>query len=65
VTIGFLRQVCKTVDAVEPVEKFNRALHGRPYKESGVIDAIYTFGLEDWHPEKYDLIWTQFCVGLL
>ncbi|ODM16817.1 hypothetical protein SI65_07782 [Aspergillus cristatus] len=66
VTEGFLSQVCETVDAVEPVEKFTRALHESTLKESGVIDAIYTVGLEDWHPEKkYDLIWTQFCVGHL
>lgn len=66
VTEGFLSQVCETVDAVEPVEKFTRALYESILKKSGVVDAIYTVGLEDWHPEKkYDLIWTQFCVGHL
>lgn len=66
VTEGFLSQVCETVDAVEPVEKFTQALHQSTLKKSGLVHDIYTVGLEDWHPEKkYDLIWTQFCVGHL
>lgn len=66
VTEGFLSQVCETVDAVEPVEKFTQTLHEGTLKASGVVDVIYTVGIENWHPEKkYDLIWTQFCVGHL
>ncbi|PWY88935.1 hypothetical protein BO70DRAFT_393452 [Aspergillus heteromorphus CBS 117.55] len=73
VTEGLLSQVCTTVDAIEPVEKFThviRASHlNRPSSDgeaSGVIGDIYTVGLEDWYPrKKYDLIWTQFCVGHL
>jgi len=31
-----------------------------------VIGDIYSLGLENWNPEKkYDLIWTQWCVGYL
>lgn len=65
-TEGFLSQVCETVDAVEPVEKFTQTLHESTLKTSGVVDVIYTVGIENWHPEKkYDLVWTQFCVGHL
>lgn len=66
VTEGFLCSVCETVDVVEPVEQFTRVLHESPLKRSAVIGEIYCVGLENWYPEKkYDLIWTQFCVGHL
>ncbi|KAJ5151875.1 Alpha N-terminal protein methyltransferase 1 [Penicillium capsulatum] len=66
VTEGFLRHVCDVVDAVEPVEKFTRVLKDSPLKKSGVVGDIYTVGLENWAPQKkYDLIWTQWCVGHL
>ncbi|OJI96723.1 hypothetical protein ASPVEDRAFT_122728 [Aspergillus versicolor CBS 583.65] len=66
VTEGFLFSVCETVDAVEPVDQFTRVLHESSLKQSGVIGDIYGVGLENWFPEKkYDLIWTQFCVGHL
>ncbi|PGH21369.1 hypothetical protein AJ80_03286 [Polytolypa hystricis UAMH7299] len=66
VTEGFLSQVCDVVDVVEPVEKFTQLLRDGSLKENSVVGDIYTVGLEDWNPEKkYDLIWTQFCVGHL
>ncbi|KAB8239249.1 N-terminal protein methyltransferase [Aspergillus alliaceus] len=66
VTEGLLSHVCETVDAVEPVEKFTQVIHGSALKRSGVVGDIYTIGLEGWYPEKkYDVIWTQFCVGHL
>lgn len=66
VTEGFLRHVCDVVDAVEPVEKFTRVLEESPLKNSGVVGDIYTVGLENWAPQKkYDLVWTQWCVGHL
>lgn len=66
VTEGFLSQVCEVVDAVEPVAKFTQVLHDGQLKKDGVVGDIYTIGLEDWKPEKkYDLIWTQWCVGHL
>lgn len=66
VTEGFLRHVCTVVDAVEPVQKFTQVLQEGQLKKDGVIGDIYTLGLEDWYPEKkYDLIWTQWCVGHL
>lgn len=66
VTEGVLSQVCETVDAVEPVEKFTWVLNDTELKRTGVIGDVYTLGLENWYPEKkYDLIWTQFCVGHL
>ncbi|KAJ5248737.1 Alpha N-terminal protein methyltransferase 1 [Penicillium chermesinum] len=66
VTEGFLSHVCEVVDAVEPVEKFTQVLKDSKLKQEGIIGDIYTVGLEGWHPEKkYDLIWTQWCVGHL
>lgn len=66
VTEGFLRHVCEVVDAVEPVEKFTQVLQDSQLKKDGVVGDIYTVGLEDWYPQKkYDLIWTQWCVGHL
>ncbi|RAL14889.1 N-terminal protein methyltransferase [Aspergillus homomorphus CBS 101889] len=65
VTEGLLRHVCTTVDAVEPVAKFTQVLRDSAFAADAVGD-IYTLGLEDWYPHKrYDLIWTQFCVGHL
>lgn len=65
-TEGFLSQACAVVDAVEPVAKFTQVLRDSKLKEYGMVGDIYTLGLEDWEPEKkYDLIWTQWCVGHL
>ncbi|KAE8154654.1 alpha-N-methyltransferase NTM1 [Aspergillus avenaceus] len=64
VTEGFLSSVCDTVDAVEPVEKFTQVIRDSALKQSGAVGDIYTVGLEGWVPDKkYDLVWTQFCVG--
>ncbi|PWY90274.1 DUF858 domain protein [Aspergillus sclerotioniger CBS 115572] len=66
VTEGLLSHVCETVDAVEPVDKFVEVIRQSELKRTGVVVDIYTTGLENWFPEKkYDLIWTQFCVGHL
>lgn len=66
VTEGFLSHVCEKVDAVEPVGKFTDVIHGSQLKKDGIVGDIYTMGIEDWNPEKkYDLIWTQWCVGHL
>ncbi|OOF91703.1 hypothetical protein ASPCADRAFT_211065 [Aspergillus carbonarius ITEM 5010] len=66
VTEGLLSHVCETVDAVEPVEKFVEVIRQSELKRTGVVGDIYTVGLENWIPaKKYDLIWTQFCVGHL
>lgn len=50
------------MDVVEPVSKFTDKLKGVPG-----VGEIYNVGLEDWRPQdkKYDLIWTQWCVGHL
>lgn len=66
ITEGFLSEVCEVVDIVEPVEKFTQALKESELGSRGVIGDIYNVGLEAWNPEKkYDLIWTQWCVGHL
>lgn len=66
VTEGFLSHVCEVVDAVEPVKKFTQVLKDSKLKQDGVFGDIYTVGLEGWYPQKkYDLIWTQWCVGHL
>lgn len=66
VTEGFLSHVCEKVDAVEPVAKFTKVLQDSAVAKTGAVGTVYTKGLEDWYPEKkYDLIWTQWCVGHL
>ncbi|KAF7590034.1 o-methyltransferase [Aspergillus hancockii] len=64
---GFLGQVCEVVDAVEPVEKFSRALRDGPLMKKGVLGEVRTLGTEDWVPgeKKYDLIWAQWSVSYL
>lgn len=54
------------VDVVEPIAKFTAKLES---KIKGV-GKVYVMGLEEWVPEpepeyKYDLVWTQWCVGHL
>ncbi|KAK1139811.1 hypothetical protein N8T08_011130 [Aspergillus melleus] len=66
VTEGFLSHVCEVVDAVEPVAKFTQVMQDGPLKRDGAVGDVYTMGIESWNPDKkYDLIWTQFCVGHL
>lgn len=51
------------MDVIEPVAKFIPALQAK----AGVRNT-YQLGLEEWQPEdgvRYDLIWTQWCVGYL
>ncbi|KAL5335403.1 alpha-N-methyltransferase NTM1 [Aspergillus crustosus] len=75
VTEGFLRHVCESVDAVEPVGKFTDVIreardkaqnseNGKEEGWGGAVGDIYVQGIEAWVPSKrYDLVWTQFCVG--
>ncbi|KAF7113842.1 hypothetical protein CNMCM5793_004897 [Aspergillus hiratsukae] len=66
ITEGFLSKVCEVVDVVEPVEKFTEVMHNSSLKKDGIVGDIYIVGIENWNPEKkYDLIWTQWCVGHL
>ncbi|EED16437.1 hypothetical protein TSTA_015250 [Talaromyces stipitatus ATCC 10500] len=79
ITEGFLRNVCETVDVVEPVEKFAEVIRNglltrkkeegnsaEEREDEGLVENIYITGLENWIPtEKYDLIWNQWCVGHL
>lgn len=66
ITEGFLSHVCEVVDVVEPVAKFTEVVRNSFLKKDGIVGDIYTVGLENWYPEKkYDLIWTQWCVGHL
>ena len=66
ITEGLLVKVADVVDVVEPVKSFTDQVEGK----TGV-GRIFNVGLEDWHPEqdgealKYDLIWTQWCLGQL
>ncbi|KAK3351146.1 alpha-N-methyltransferase NTM1 [Neurospora tetraspora] len=54
------------VDVVEPIAKFTAKLQGKKG-----VGRVYVMGLEEWVPEvgegenKYDLVWTQWCVGHL
>ncbi|KAF5855616.1 o-methyltransferase [Aspergillus alliaceus] len=63
----FLGQVCEVVDAVEPVEKFSRALSERQLTKNCVLGKVLTMGIEDWVPgvKEYDLIWAQWSVVYL
>ncbi|KAH8128574.1 uncharacterized protein TrAFT101_012013 [Trichoderma asperellum] len=63
VTEGLLIPLADEVDVIEPVAKFTAGLQGK----EGVRN-VYNHGLQDWEPVeglKYDLIWTQWCVGHL
>ncbi|KAL4958099.1 AdoMet dependent proline di-methyltransferase-domain-containing protein [Aspergillus filifer] len=73
VTEGLLRDICETIDAVEPVQKFADVILSRKQKEQErvsrrppVLGDIYITGIEKWTPDegkKYDLIWAQFCAN--
>ena len=61
-----LNGVAERVDVVEPIAKFTDA--GLKGKDG--VRRIYNCGLEEWVPdledgERYDLVWTQWCVGHL
>lgn len=63
VTEGLLIPLADEVDVIEPVAKFTAGLQGK----EGVRN-VYNHGLQDWEPVdglRYDLIWTQWCVGHL
>ncbi|KAG6007679.1 hypothetical protein E4U21_005639 [Claviceps maximensis] len=63
ITKGLLLDVADQVDIIEPVSKFTDNLQGH-----AGIGTIYNVGLQDWHPPpgaKYDIIWTQWCLGHL
>lgn len=62
-TAGLLSAIAENIDIVEPVAKFTKALQGKPG-----VRSIINVGLEEWTPAegvKYDLIWTQWCLGHL
>ncbi|KAF2691631.1 hypothetical protein K458DRAFT_285377 [Lentithecium fluviatile CBS 122367] len=66
ITTGFLLNVSRTVDIVEPVTKFTDNLANR--KEGrGQVGQIISLGLQDWRPEvgAYNAIWHQWCLGHL
>ncbi|KAF4969214.1 hypothetical protein FSARC_3517 [Fusarium sarcochroum] len=63
VTNGLLLNVAEKVDIIEPIAKFTASLEGNPS-----VEQIFNVGLQSWQPQegiKYDLIWTQWCVGHL
>ncbi|KAL4797911.1 alpha-N-methyltransferase NTM1 [Aspergillus venezuelensis] len=71
VTEGLLRDICETIDAVEPVKKFADVIISRKGKEEesrrpSSIGEVYIKGIESWIPaegKRYDLIWAQFCAN--
>ena len=67
VTTGFLSEVCDVVDVVEPVEGFARVIREGKLKDAGKVGEVYVIGLEEWMPgpERYHLIWNQWCLGHL
>ncbi|KAK4455632.1 alpha-N-methyltransferase NTM1 [Podospora aff. communis PSN243] len=63
ITTNLLSTLATEIDIIEPISKFTAVLQG---KEG--IRTIYNCGLEAWQPDegaKYDLVWTQWCVGHL
>ncbi|KAG5980039.1 hypothetical protein E4U55_004455 [Claviceps digitariae] len=63
ITKGLLLDVSDQVDVIEPVSKFTDGLQGHAR-----IGTIFNVGLQDWQPHpgtKYDIIWTQWCLGHL
>jgi protein N-terminal methyltransferase len=63
ITTNLLSTLATEIDLIEPIAKFTASLHGKDG-----VRTIYNCGLEAWRPEedtKYDLVWTQWCVGHL
>ncbi|OAQ95885.1 hypothetical protein LLEC1_02887 [Akanthomyces lecanii] len=63
ITKDLLLSVAEEVDVVEPIARFTE-----PLKGTKGVRNIFNVGLEDWQPiegTKYDLIWTQWCLGHL
>jgi protein N-terminal methyltransferase len=68
ITKGFLMEVARTVDVVEPVKKFTDELVASlKEEEKAKMGEVVNLGLQDWIPEPgtYDLIWNQWCLGHL
>ncbi|KAM3434899.1 hypothetical protein NHJ13734_005801 [Beauveria thailandica] len=73
ITTGLLVNVAEHVDVVEPIAKFTDALRGKKG-----VRRVLNMGLEDWRggsgdgddddddgTTRYDLVWTQWCLGHL
>jgi protein N-terminal methyltransferase len=63
ITQGLLLDVAQTVDVIEPIAKFTKALD-----DQDGVGQIFNIGLEEWRPADdatYDLMWNQWCVGHL
>lgn len=63
ITENLLLKVASEVDIVEPVEKLTDSI-----KDTPGVRNIFNVGLENWRPnedQKYDLIWTQWCLCYL
>jgi protein N-terminal methyltransferase len=63
ITTNLLATLATEIDIIEPISKFTAVLHGKDG-----VRTIYNCGLESWQPDesaKYDLVWTQWCVGHL
>ncbi|KAJ6782411.1 hypothetical protein PWT90_06185 [Aphanocladium album] len=63
ITKDLLLSIAEEVDVVEPISRFTEGL-----KDVKGVRNIYNVGLEEWEPvagTRYDLIWTQWCLGHL
>ncbi|CDK24548.1 unnamed protein product [Kuraishia capsulata CBS 1993] len=70
VTRDFLHKQCDKVDLLEPVKSFvdQMEVELKSLKEKGKIGEIYQIPMQDWEPSepnKYYLIWCQWCCGHL
>ncbi|KAK1761431.1 alpha-N-methyltransferase NTM1 [Echria macrotheca] len=72
ITKSLLAPLASQIDIIEPIKKFTDTISlpaSSPSSPSATLRHIFNTGLESWTPQpaetKYDLIWTQWCVGHL
>ncbi len=70
VTKNLLSQICDQVDLLEPVENFVVRMNDElsVLKQKGKIGKILQISMQNWVPEepqKYTLLWCQWCCGHL
>ncbi|KAF2397425.1 hypothetical protein EJ06DRAFT_514818 [Trichodelitschia bisporula] len=72
VTKGFLVNVARVVDIVEPVKALTDVIttgdEWASLRSSGSVGDIFNAGLEAWSPppgRTYELVWIQWCLGQL
>ena len=70
VTRDYLHKICDKVDLLEPVDSFVKQMRIelKDLTNDGKIGEIYDIPMQDWRssePNKYSIIWCQWCCGHL